>query len=139
MIHSSRHSSAVSIMRRGSFEPAALSAGPRNARSTHAAWAIGVVAPRSAATSGASASGSGGADSRSWGRMPWISTESAVGWRLGRTSPSSIAPATIRPPSIGTAPNAISSSFSRSSPVSSTSTTSSRASRHDARLITLAG
>jgi hypothetical protein len=74
-----------------------------NARSTQAAWAIG-VRPLMAAASGASASASGGAPSRSRGMMPWISTDPARLAADGLTMPSSAPAAWIRPCSIGTAP-----------------------------------
>ena len=91
-MQSSRHSSAVSTIRRGMRVPSAASGARRKARSTHAACATG-VRPRSAAASGASASAASGAAARSAARSPWISIEDGAGAALGWTSPLRAAPA----------------------------------------------
>ena len=79
---SSRHRTAVSMIRRGSGHPAFL----RNVRSTQLACTTG-IRPGIRAASGARASGALGAPARSASRKRWISMEALVDVARGRTRP----------------------------------------------------
>ena len=85
--------------------------------------------PRRASRSASSASSSGGPPAKSAVRRPWMRTVCPGGGSSGRTSLARIRSTSIRPPSTGTAHEAMISWRRGSSPVVSRSTTANGASR----------